>query len=118
MAYLQAMRPDQPPPTSYPPPSSAEVHETLAIKGIAGAPGVATIDGRRAASVELHSASRFGDRVALVRGVTEGAYAVHPDVVVVEGTSASGNSISLYTAEHSGTTGVIGFLMSVKPDLW
>jgi putative ABC transport system permease protein len=49
------------------------------------APGVAVVDGRRAASIELHSASRFGDRVALLRGVTPAAYLVHPQVVVVEG---------------------------------
>jgi ABC-type lipoprotein release transport system permease subunit len=49
------------------------------------APGVAVVDGKRAASIELHSASRFGDRVALLRGVTPGAYLVHPQLTVVEG---------------------------------
>jgi ABC-type antimicrobial peptide transport system permease subunit len=53
-------------------------------------PGVAVVNGRRAASIELHSASRFGDRVALLRGVTPGAYLVHPQVVVVEGVEPRG----------------------------
>jgi len=51
----------------------------------ASVPGVATIDGRRAASVELHIATRSGNRVGLFRGVTAAAYLVHPNVTVVEG---------------------------------
>jgi ABC-type lipoprotein release transport system permease subunit len=54
------------------------------------APGVVSVDGRRAASVELHSASRIGDKVALLRGVTPGAYLVHRDVVLVEGVEPRG----------------------------
>ena len=49
------------------------------------APGVATVNGVRAASVELHVASRRGDQVGLLRGVTDAAYVVHPQVTVVEG---------------------------------
>jgi len=51
----------------------------------ASVPGVATIDGIRAASVELHIATRTGNRVGLFRGVTPAAYVVHPNVTVVEG---------------------------------
>lgn len=54
------------------------------------APGVAEVDGRRAASVELHTATRIGDRVGLLRGVTREAYLVHPAVVVVEGVEPRG----------------------------
>ncbi len=49
------------------------------------APGVATIDGVRAASVELHVASRRGEQIGLLRGVGDAAYVVHPRVTVVEG---------------------------------
>jgi ABC-type lipoprotein release transport system permease subunit len=56
----------------------------------AAAPAVATIGGRRAASVELHVATRAGDRIGLLRGVTEGAYLVHPVVEVVEGLEPRG----------------------------
>ncbi|HVG94967.1 MAG TPA: ABC transporter permease [Planctomycetota bacterium] len=56
-----------------------------------GAPGVAEVGGERAASIELHVASRIGDRIGLVRGVTPGAYLVHPAVVVVEGTEPRGS---------------------------
>jgi len=51
----------------------------------ASAPGVATIAGVRAASVELHLASRIGDRVGLLRGITDAVYSVRPQVVVIEG---------------------------------
>jgi putative ABC transport system permease protein len=51
----------------------------------AAAPGVAQVDGRRAASVELHIASRTGNQVALLRGVTDAAWLVHRDVQVVAG---------------------------------
>lgn len=54
------------------------------------APGVATIDGVRAASVELHVATRHGERIGLLRGVTEAAYAVHPRVGVVAGREPRG----------------------------
>jgi putative ABC transport system permease protein len=50
-----------------------------------GAPGVLEVDGRRAASVELHAATRVGDRVGLLRGVTPEAYLVHPVLTFVEG---------------------------------
>lgn len=51
----------------------------------ASAPGVAMVGDVRAASVELHLASRVGDRVGLLRGVTDSVYAVRPQVVLVEG---------------------------------
>lgn len=51
----------------------------------AAAPGVLTVDGLRAASVELHIATRTGDQVGLIRGVTEAGYLVHPQVTVVDG---------------------------------
>lgn len=51
----------------------------------ASAPGVLTIDGQRAASVELHIATRDGDQVGLLRGITPAAYLVHTAVTVVEG---------------------------------
>ena len=51
----------------------------------AAAPGVATIEGRRAASIEIHVATRVGDKIGLLRGVTDSAYVVHPAVVVTSG---------------------------------
>jgi putative ABC transport system permease protein len=51
----------------------------------AAAPGVLTVGDQRAASVELHIATRTGDQVGLLRGVTPAAYLVHPQVTVVEG---------------------------------
>lgn len=51
----------------------------------ASVPGVLTANGQRAASVELHIASRRGDQVGLLRGVTPAAYLVHSRVTVVEG---------------------------------
>ncbi|MEQ1631250.1 MAG: FtsX-like permease family protein [Planctomycetota bacterium] len=51
----------------------------------ASVPGVLTANGQRAASVELHIASRHGDQVGLLRGVTPAAYLVHSRVTVVEG---------------------------------
>lgn len=53
-------------------------------------PGVLTVDGRRAASVELHIATRNGDRVGLLRGVTEAAYLVHERVQMVAGREPRG----------------------------
>ena len=51
----------------------------------AAAPGVLTVHGQRAASVELHIATRNGDQVGLLRGVTDAAWLVHRRVQVVEG---------------------------------
>jgi len=51
----------------------------------AAAPGVLSRGGLRAASVELHIATRTGDRIGLLRGVTPAAYLVRPQVTVVEG---------------------------------
>lgn len=56
----------------------------------AAAPGVLTVDGKRAASVELHIATRNGDQVGLLRGVTEAAWLVHPQVQVIEGREPRG----------------------------
>ena len=51
----------------------------------AAAPGVLEVDGQRAASVELHIATRSGERVGLLRGVTPAAWLVHPQVTVTAG---------------------------------
>jgi putative ABC transport system permease protein len=51
----------------------------------AAAPGVLTVQGQRAASVELHIATRNGDQVGLLRGVTDAAWLVHRRVQLVEG---------------------------------
>ncbi len=51
----------------------------------AAAPAVLTRGDVRAASVELHIATRAGDRIGLLRGVTPSAYLVRPQVTVVEG---------------------------------
>lgn len=51
----------------------------------AAVPGVLTVDGQRAASVELHIATRRGDQIGLLRGVTPAAYLVHSAVTVVAG---------------------------------
>ena len=51
----------------------------------AGVPHAYEESGRRAVSPELHSATRKGDRVGLMRGITDGAYLVHRQVTVVEG---------------------------------
>ena len=56
----------------------------------AAAPGVLEVDGLRAASVELHIATRRGNQVGLVRGVTEAAYLVHDQVTVVAGREPRG----------------------------
>jgi len=50
----------------------------------ASAPGVLTDGDQRAASVELHIATRNGSQVGLLRGITPAAYLVH-EVTVVEG---------------------------------
>ena len=56
----------------------------------ASAPGVLEVDGLRAASVELHIATRRGNQVGLVRGVTEAAYLVHDQVTVTAGREPRG----------------------------
>jgi len=56
----------------------------------ASAPGVLEVDGLRAASVELHIATRRGNQVGLVRGVTEAAYLVHDQLTVTAGREPRG----------------------------
>jgi putative ABC transport system permease protein len=56
----------------------------------AAAPGVRTVDGQRLASVELHIATRNGEQIGLLRGVTPAAYLVHDQVAVVEGREPRG----------------------------
>jgi len=56
-----------------------------AAAAAAAVPGVRTIDGQRAVSVELHIATRTGDRIGLLRGVTPAAYLVHSQVTVIDG---------------------------------
>ncbi len=51
----------------------------------AGVPHAAVVGGRRAVSLELHIATRKGDRIGLLRGVTDGAYLVHDRITVIEG---------------------------------
>jgi len=51
----------------------------------AAAPGILEVDGLRAASVELHIATRRANRIGLLRGVTPAAYLVHPQLTVVAG---------------------------------
>lgn len=51
----------------------------------AAAPAVVADRGLRAASVELHMATRQGHNVGLIRGVTPAAYLVHREVTVVAG---------------------------------
>ncbi|MHC4938708.1 MAG: ABC transporter permease [Planctomycetota bacterium] len=77
--------------------SSAEVDLVRSIvprgaaeNAAASVPGVMTVDGERAASVELHIATRTGNRIGLFRGVTKAAYLVHPQVTVVEGSEPRG----------------------------
>jgi putative ABC transport system permease protein len=72
--------------------SSAEVDLVRSIvprgsaeNAAASVPNVKTVDGERAASVELHIATRSGNRIGLFRGVTRAAYLVHTQVTVVEG---------------------------------
>jgi len=64
--------------------------EGAAVEIAQSAPGVADVGGQRAASIELHTATRVGDRVGLLRGVTPAAYLVHAAVVVVEGVEPRG----------------------------
>lgn len=54
------------------------------------APGVLVVEGKRAASLEAHVASRVGDRIGLLRGVTDAAWLVHPAVTVVQGVEPRG----------------------------
>ncbi len=56
----------------------------------AGIPHVAEVGGVRAVSIELHIATRKGDRIGLLRGVTDGAYLVHDRITVVEGREPRG----------------------------
>lgn len=56
----------------------------------AAAPGVLTVGGARAASVELHIATRKGEQIGLLRGVTPAAYLVHDEVQVVAGREPRG----------------------------
>jgi putative ABC transport system permease protein len=56
----------------------------------AALPGVLTVGGQRAASIELHIATRRDDTVGLVRGVTPAAYLVHTPVQVVAGREPRG----------------------------
>lgn len=56
----------------------------------AAVPGVLTVGERRAASVELHVASRVADQVALLRGVTPAAWLVHRDVQITAGREPAG----------------------------
>jgi len=56
----------------------------------AAVPGVLSAGGVRAASVELHLATRSGDRIGLLRGVNPAAYLVHPQVSVIEGRDPRG----------------------------
>lgn len=62
----------------------------LADNAAAAAPGVLEVGGLRAASVELHLATRRGTQVGLVRGVTEAAYLVHDQVTVTVGREPRG----------------------------
>ncbi len=50
-----------------------------------GVPGVLSVGGRRAASIELHTMSRVGSHAGMLRGVTPEAYLVRPSVVAIDG---------------------------------
>lgn len=56
----------------------------------AAAPGVRTVGGQRAASVELHIATRNGEQIGLLRGVTPAAWLVHDAVQVTAGREPRG----------------------------
>ena len=56
----------------------------------AGVPYAAEVGGVRAVSIELHIATRVGDRIGLLRGVTDGAYLVHDRISVIEGREPRG----------------------------
>jgi putative ABC transport system permease protein len=56
----------------------------------AGIPYVIEDGGRRAVSIELHIATRKGDKVGMLRGVTPEAYLVHRHITVVEGREPRG----------------------------
>lgn len=51
----------------------------------AAVPAILEENGQRAASVELHIATRLGHNVGLIRGVTKAAYLVHDEVTVIAG---------------------------------
>lgn len=55
----------------------------------ASLPGALQVGDQRAVSVELHSATRHGDAIGLLRGVTPAAYVVHDRVTLVEGREPS-----------------------------
>lgn len=56
----------------------------------AGIPYVAEDNGLRAVSIELHIATRKGNRIGLLRGVTDGAYLVHRRITLIEGREPRG----------------------------
>ena len=56
----------------------------------AGIPYVAVEGDKRAVSIELHIATRVGDRIGLLRGVTDGAYLVHPRITLIDGREPRG----------------------------
>ena len=56
----------------------------------ASMPGVLTVDGRRAVSIELHIATRKDDMVGSLRGVTPAAFLVHRRITLVEGREPTG----------------------------
>lgn len=56
----------------------------------AGLPHVVEVGGMRAVSIELHVATRKGDRIGMVRGVTPEAFLVHRQATVVEGREPRG----------------------------
>ncbi len=56
----------------------------------AGLPHVVEVAGQRAISLELHTATRKGAKIGMMRGVTPGAYLVHQNITVVEGREPRG----------------------------
>lgn len=57
----------------------------------ASLPKAKRVGERRAVSVELHSATRRGDSIGLLRGVTPEAYLVHDRVTLIEGREPAGS---------------------------
>ncbi|MHC5010525.1 MAG: ABC transporter permease, partial [Planctomycetota bacterium] len=53
-------------------------------------PAVQEVGGVRAASIELHIATRKGDQIGLFRGIEPAAFRVHTRVTVVEGVEPRG----------------------------
>lgn len=60
--------------------------ETVAAK----LPGVVEAGGLRAASPEIHIATRKGHKIGLLRGITPAAFLVHERVTVIEGREPTG----------------------------